>query len=552
MTDPTLTTDDIAAAERLLGVTYSQDERAQMCGNLDGQIAFARARRTVRLANNAPMASRFDPRLPGFRMPALKGSLNFGRPAATPLPSEAADIAFAPLTRLSAWIAAGQLSSRDLTEIYLARIAELGPKLKCFAEVTPELALAEADAADAVLRSGVNLGPLHGIPYALKDLFDTKGIKTGWGAEPYQDRVPDVDAAVVRKLRAAGAVLLGKSSLGALAFGDIWYGGMTRNPFNLNEGSSGSSAGSASATAAGLCGFAIGTETVGSIMSPSQRCGTTGLRPTFGRVSREGAMALCPSLDKVGPICRSVEDTAMVLAAINGGDVADFGSIDAPFDFDAGASIDGMRLGYLPEAFGEGATAVDHAALEAARSLGIEVVEVKLPDLPYRALMNAFCAEAAAIFEDITLSDLDDMLTRQDEGGWPNTFRKARFLSAVDHVQLDRLRYQVMLALDGLFSGVDALIGPLMTGPMMVASNFTGHPCLHLRAGFLELGTRKSNTLGASKLSIDAASATGSTFRVPQGISVWGRLFEEGRLLNLGMALERAFDVADERPGFPS
>jgi Asp-tRNA(Asn)/Glu-tRNA(Gln) amidotransferase A subunit family amidase len=496
------------------------------------------------------MATRFDPRLPNFRMPAAKGPLNFTKPSALPLPADDEDIAYAPVSALSAWIASGAITSRRLTEIYLARIAAIGPKLECFAMVTPDLALAGADAADALTRAGINLGPLHGIPYGLKDLFDTKGIVTGWGAEPYRDRVPDSDATIVTKLRAAGAVLLGKTTLGALAYNDIWYGGQTRNPWNLNEGSSGSSAGSASATAAGLCAFAIGTETLGSITSPSQRCGTTGLRPTFGRVSRAGGMALCWSLDKVGAICRSVEDTAMVLAAINGGDLADWSSIEAPFHFDATAGIAGMRLGYLPAAFGEGANEVDQAALAAARRLGVKVVEVELPDLPYGALMNIVYAEAAAAFEELTLSNLDDTLTWQDDGAWPNTFRKARFLSAVDHVQLDRLRYQVMLALDGLFLEVDALIGPFMTGPMLVASNFTGHPCLHLRAGFLEVGSRSEASLGAGKLTTGEADTSGKTFTVPQGISLWGRLFEEGPILNLGMALERELAVATRRPGF--
>ncbi len=428
----------------------------------------------------------------------------------------------------------------------------MGPRLECFATVTAKRALAEADAADALLRGGVNLGPLHGLPYGLKDLFDSSEITSGWGAEPYRDRVPATDATIVRKLRAAGAVLLGKTTVGALAYNDIWYGGWTRNPWNLNEGSSGSSAGSASATAAGLCAFSIGTETLGSITSPSQRCGTTGLRPTFGRVSRAGGMALCWSLDKVGAICRFVEDTGVVLAAINGADSADRFSIEAPFRFDAEAAISGLKLGYLPEAFGEGATEIDHAALAASRRLGVEVVEVSLPPLPYEALMNVVYAEAAAAFEDLTLSDLDDTLKWQDDGAWPNTFRKARFLSAVDHVQLDRLRYQVMLALDELFSKVDAVIGPFMTGPMLIASNFTGHPCLHLRAGFLELATRGAASLGSGKLTTGEPEAAGRTFKVPQGVSLWGRLFEEGPILNLGMALEKELGVAALRPEFPA
>ena len=550
-----ITIESIEAAEALFSVRYTPAERAQMVGNLEGQIASAVARRTAALDNAMPMASRFDPRLPTTPVPAPQAPLVYADAAAA-LPADEADIAFAPLSQLSAWLRSGAISSRRLTEIYLHRIAALNPHLFCFAVVTDERALAEADAADALLAGGTWLGPLHGVPYGLKDLFDTAGTVTGWGAEPFRDRVPEKDAAIVTKLRAAGAVLLGKTTVGALAYNDIWYGGRTRNPWNLDEGSSGSSAGSASATAAGLCGFSIGTETLGSITSPSQRCGTTGLRPTFGRVSRAGAMALCWSLDKVGPICRGVEDTAMVLAALNGFDAADRSSIGAPFNFDAGASLAGLKVGYLPEAFGEGATEVDHAALAALRGLagdlGIEVVETSLPDLPYGALMNILYAEAAAAFEGLTLSDLDDTLTWQDEGAWPNTFRKARFLSAVDHVQLDRLRYQVMLALDGLFKDVDILIGPFMTGPMLVASNFTGHPCLHLRAGFLNLGTRSPASLGAGKLTTGEADDAGPLHRVPHGISLWGRLFDEGPMLALGIALEKALGVAAERPPLPA
>ena len=280
--------EDIAAAERLMGVTYTPEERAQMLENLEGQIASAQARRTVRLDNTVPMASRFDPRLPGFTLAHGQDLLRPAPSAGSPLPEADEDIAFATLAELAPWIVSGELTSRRLTEIYLDRIAALNPKLECFVTVCDAAARAEADAADALTRAGVSLGPLHGIPYGLKDLFDTKGVATGWGAEPFRDRVPDRDAAVTRLLRQAGAVLLGKTSVGALAYNDIWYGGRTRNPWNTDEGSSGSSAGSASATAAGLCAFAIGTETLGSITSPSQRCGTTGLRPTFGRVSRAG------------------------------------------------------------------------------------------------------------------------------------------------------------------------------------------------------------------------------------------------------------------------
>jgi Asp-tRNA(Asn)/Glu-tRNA(Gln) amidotransferase A subunit family amidase len=545
-----LTLADIEGAEHLMGLSYTAEERQLMLDNLEGQIASAAARRTVSLGNDEPMATRFDPRLPSFAMPAVDGPLVFSDKNAVPLPGIDEDIAFAPLTHLSAWLRAGALTSRRLTEIYIARIEAKNPDLECFATVTADLALAEADAADKLLAAGVWLGPLHGVPYGLKDLFDTKGITTGWGAVPFQNRIPDADAVIVERLRAAGAVLLGKTTVGALAYNDIWYGGVTRNPWNLNEGSSGSSAGSASATAAGLCGFSIGTETLGSITSPSQRCGTTGLRPTFGRVPRTGGMALCWTLDKVGPICRSVEDTAMVLAALNGAEIGDPSTIEAPFHFDASAPWKALKVGYLPEAFEDGATEVDHAVLQAVRDLGVSVAEVSLPDLPYGSLINILYAEAAAAFEELTLTDADDTLTWQDVGAWPNTFRKARFLSAVDHIQLDRLRLRVMKALDDLFQDIDVLVGPFMTGPMLVASNFTGHPCLHLRAGFLDIGTRGKASLGAGKLNVGEVDEVGETFTVPQGISLWGRLFEEGPILNLGMALEAKLGVADRRPTF--
>jgi Asp-tRNA(Asn)/Glu-tRNA(Gln) amidotransferase A subunit family amidase len=536
---------DIACAEKLFGIDYTEAERAQICEGIESQILSALAGRRLAFRNDEPPATRFDPRLPGFVMPN-PGPLRFGAVDAATLPENPEDIAFAPLPVLASWIAGGQITSQALTEIYLARIEALNPRLFCFATVTPDIARAEADRADRLMAEGIHLGPLHGIPYAVKDIFDTKGVATGWGAEPFADRIPEADAAVVERLRTAGAVLLGKSSVGALALGDVWYGGTTRNPWNLNEGSGGSSAGSASATAAGLCGFAIGTETLGSITNPSQRCGTTGLRPTYGRVPRRGCMALCHSLDKIGPICRGVEDTAMVLAALNGGEAGDRFGIDAPFSFDAAQSLEGLRVGYLPEAFGDGSTDVDHAALRIVRELGLKVEEVALPDLPYSALQNILFAEAAAQFEDLTLTGADDRLSRQDQAAWPNRFRMARFLSAVDHVQLDRLRYRVMTALDGLFRDVDVLIGPFNTGPMLVASNFTGHPCLHLRAGFVQSGTRPRGVLGAQAQMI----APGPAFRVPHGISLWSQLFREDAILRLGLALERALGASDERPAF--
>jgi len=540
-----ITISDITSAEKLLGITYSNSEREQMVQNLEGQILSAKLRRGMELDNKIPMASKFDPRLPGFQMPSSRSVK--ARENSIKLPKKEEDIAFSNVGEQGTWIKNGLITSRKLTQIYLDRIEKFNRKLECFATVTKDQALAEADAMDSLTSANINLGPLHGIPYGLKDLFDTKGVRTGWGAEPYENRVPTEDAEIVKRLRAAGAVILGKTTLGALAYNDIWYGGRTKNPWNLNEGSSGSSAGSASATAAGLCSFAIGTETLGSITSPSQRCGTTGLRPTFGRVSRQGGMALCWSLDKVGPICRCVEDTGIVLSTLNGYDENDLSSISAPFNFDTTENIKDLVIGYLPEAFGKGATEVDREALKVATSLGAKVKEVKLEDLPYMSLINILYAEAGAAFEQLTLSNEDDTLTWQDDGAWPNTFRKARFLSAVDHVQLDRLRYLVMKALDNLFSEIDVLIGPFDTGPMLVASNFTGHPCLHLRAGFEQLASRGAASLGEGKLNTGEAG-TGEKFLVPHGISLWGRLFEEEKILNFGMALEKELSVFKKRP----
>ena len=541
--------DTIAAAETVLGVRYSDEERALMRDNLAPQIENAIRRRALVFPNDLGPATRFDPRLPGFQaLPAGPPPVWLKRDE-EPLPESDEDIAFAPVHALSRWIRSGALTSRRLVEIYSERIDRLAGRLECFVTVTGERARAEADAMDAMTRAGHWQGPLHGIPYALKDLFDARETPTTWGAEPFQERIATEDAAIVTRLRQAGAVLLGKSTVGALAYGDIWFGGKTRNPWNLNEGASGSSAGSGAATAAGLCAFSIGTETLGSITSPSERCGTTGLRPTFGRVSRSGGMALCWSLDKVGPICRTVEDTGFVLEAINGGDGADPGSIDMPFSHDAHKPPQGLRLGWLPQAYeGDDVTDIDREALSAVRSLYPSMHEVNLPDLPYDTLIAVLYAEAAAAFETLTLEDLDDTLTRQDEGAWPNAFRKARFLSAVDHVQFDRLRRLVMEALDGLFQEIDVLVGPFSTGPMLVASNFTGHPCLHLRCGFEDLATRSELSLAQGRLELGQATASERTFTVPRGLSLWAGLFRESHLLHVGNALERLFEVHHRRP----
>ena len=533
----------IAAAERLAGVTYTEAERAAMLDGIAAQLDLVQQRRRIALPADLAPATRFDPRLPGFAMPAA-GSVRLHLPPPPPLPEDEADIAFAPAAALSGWVRAGALSSRRLTQIYLDRIARIAPVLECFATLTPDLALRQAERADALLAEGTWLGPLHGIPWGCKDIIDTAGIVTGWGAEPWRERVPEHDATVVRLLREAGAVLLGKLAVGALAYGDIWYGGRTRNPWNTEEGSSGSSAGSSSATAAGLVGFSLGTETLGSIVSPSARCGTTGLRPTFGRVPRTGAMPLCWTLDKIGPIVRAVDDAALVLQAINAADPADPCQIPAPFGYDASAPVAGMRVGYYEADFADpGAHDLDRAVLDTLRGLGVELVAVQRRDLPYGALIGTLTAEAAASFEDLTLSDQDDRLAWQEPAAWPNTFRRARFLTAIDHIQLDRLRRLAMQEMDATFRHVQAIVGPSLAGPSLIVTNYTGHPCLVLRSGFKQSETRHRL---ARRPAGDAGA--GQLHPVPHTICLWGRLFDEGSILRLGRALEAALDVRDRRP----
>ena len=543
--DP-ITTEDIRAAERVAGVAYTEAERMQMRPAIEAQIRQNLARRAVALSWDVGPATKFDPRLPGFVMPQ-PGPLVVP-PTDRQLSDADDDIAFAPVTALSAWIRDGRLSSERLTRLYLERIARFGPALKCFSVLDAAGAMARARALDRLLADGKWLGPLHGIPYGAKDILDTAGLETAWGAETHRGRIPFQDAEVVRRLREAGCVLLGKTTVGALAYGDIWYGGMTRNPWNLEEGASGSSAGSGAAVAAGLVGFALGTETLGSIVCPSTRCGVTGLRPSFGRVPRSGAMPLCWTLDKIGPMARSVADTALVLDTLNGVDPCDPYGIAAPFGGDLTRAVSGLRVGFFPADL-EHADAhdLDRVALGTARQLGVHLVELSRPQLPYDSLLSLLDAEAAASFEDLTLSDRDDLLSWQDDAAWPSSFRRARFLSAVDHIQLDRLRRLVMQDMTAAFSRVDAMIGPSLAGPMLTITNFTGHPCLCLPCGFRASATREAGTLSAQGVSAGAATGT-VLHEVPHSVCVWGGLFDEGPVLTLGAALETAFGAVARRP----
>ncbi len=547
---PEVSAATVAEAGKLVRVDLTPAERTQAALNWRQAMAPLMERRCgprkVLFGESAEPASIWNPVLPGAAGGPARDRFVRSKADPGPVPKRDEDVAFAPVTALSRWIESRALASERLTRIYLERLERFDPKLRCVITLTPDLALAQARRADAEIAAGRYRGPLHGIPWGVKDLLDTSGIRTTWGAEPYHDRVPVADAAVVARLHEAGAVLLAKLSLGALALNDVWFGGQTMNPWLPEEGSGGSSAGPGAATAAGLVGFAIGSETEGSIVDPAMRCGVTGLRPTFGRVARKGAMTLCWSLDKLGPMGRSVEDTLLVLAAITGPDAADHSSVPSHLDFEAEGSVKGLRVGWFPGWMAESpATDVDRAAFETVRRLGMTPVEVSLPDWPYGSLNTILFAEAAASFEELTLSGGLSTLKMQVPDAWPNTFRQSRFLSAVDLVQADRLRRKVAGEMARLFAGVDLLLVPSLRDEILTITNFTGHPSLTLPAGFVEVEQARSDWAPDPARPLPTFSPKR---RVPHGVTLVARLFEEGTLGRTGIALERAFGVSTARP----
>jgi Asp-tRNA(Asn)/Glu-tRNA(Gln) amidotransferase A subunit family amidase len=548
---PEVTESTLAAAEKLVQVEMTPANRAQAAGNWRSAMAPVYERRTgprkVPLEPETAPASLWNPAIPGAPLRKSDTS-HFVRSIDPhlPLPSSDADIAYAPVAHLSRWIESRQLTAERLTKIYLDRIERFDPRLRCVITQPREHALEQARRADAEIALGHYRGPLHGIPWGAKDLLDTAGIATTYGAEPFRNRVPAADATVTARLNAAGAVLIAKLSMGALALNDVWFGGQTMNPWLPEEGSSGSSAGPGSATAAGLVAFAIGSETDGSIVSPSMRCGLTGLRPTFGRVPRTGAMTLCWSLDKLGPMARSVEDTMLVLNAVSGPDTGDLSSVPSPLNFDANAEVRGLRVGYFPAWIQQSpATDVDRKALATVKALGMQPVEVSLPDWPYGSLQVILLAESAAAFEELTLSHGVDALRMQTPDSWPNTFRQSRFLSAVDYVQADRLRRKVAREMARIFSSVDLLLVPSLRDEMLTLTNFTGHPSLTLRAGFVEVAEARSDWAPDPTHLLPKFSPPR---RVPHGVTLIGKLFDEGTLAQAGLALEKAFGVISERP----
>lgn len=502
----------------LIGLPFTPSEILQMQKGIADQRKSIESLRETRVPNQWIPALVFNPLPPGFRVPLFSGRSEWPKPGKIRKPDNEAAIAFLTVPELAQLISTGQMTSTELTKLYINRLKKYQDTLLCVVTLTEELALKQAAQADREIAAGKYRGLLHGIPYGVKDLMSVPGYPTTWGAMPYKDQRIEETAHVVEKLTAAGAVLVAKLTSGALAMGDVWFGGTTRNPWNLKKGSSGSSAGPASATAAGLVGFAIGTETLGSIVSPSSRCGATGLRPTYGRVSRTGTMALSWSMDKIGPICRNALDCAIVLEAIHGPDTLDPATNNAGFAYKTLKSLKGLKIGYLKQA--------DSLAMEIFRELGAELVPVTLPDrYPVQAMRLILTAEAAAAFDDLTLSSRDSLLNAQNDGDWPNTFRTARLIPAVEYIQANRIREQLIIATNDVIEGFDFILAPSFAGNQLTLTNLTGHPCLVLPSGFDKNGN-------------------------PLSISLIGKLYREDILCAAGYLYQDKTQIFRKKPTF--
>lgn len=492
----TLTREQVANAEALIGLNFNDAKRDSMLAGLNDQLNDYEALRKIPLANNVPPALLFNPIPVGFKFEKAKKPFKMSPAGKVTVPKNLEDIAFYSIGQLAELIKTRKVTSEQLTRMYLGRLKKYGPKLECVITLTEDLAIKQAKRADAEIAAGKYRGPLHGIPYGAKDLLAVKGYKTTWGSVPFKDQMIDEDATVIRKLEAAGAVLMAKLTMGELAWGEVWYGGMTRNPWNYKQGSSGSSAGSASATSAGLVGFSIGTETLGSIVSPSTRCGVTGLRPTTGRVSRTGAMALSWSMDKIGPICRTVEDCALVFNAIIGPDGKDQTLYDVPFNYDPNIKLSNLRIGYYKTAFDSARSNKENndAVLEILKKLGAKLIPVQPPDENVGSISFILGAEAAAAFDDLTRTGKDDMLVRQIKNAWPNVFRTGRFIPAVEYINANRVRTMVVQDMQKMMDTIDVYVTPPFGGSNLLLTNLTGNPCVVLPNGFTKEGAPTSIT----------------------------------------------------------
>ena len=520
-----INSESIEVAAKIIGLDFTESERDSMIQNLTEQREQYKAIRNEKLENNIPPAIQFNPIPLGFNFEKGTGSLSIKDYSAVKRPDDMDELAFFSIGQLAHLIKSRQLTSVELTLFFLERLKRIGPELESVITITDNLALEEAKRADRELDEGIYRGILHGIPYGVKDLLAVKGYKTTWGAMPYKDQVIDEDAAVVTKLKEAGAVLVAKLTMGALAWGDVWYGGKTRNPWNLEQGSSGSSAGSASSVAAGLLPFAIGTETWGSIVSPSTVCGATGIRPTYGRVSRTGAMALSWTMDKIGAICRSAEDCAIVFDAIKGPDGKDQTLYDVPFTYESNLDLTSLKIGYLKQDFESDYDfkANDSLALNTFKSLGIKLIPVELPFKDVDNLSFILSAEAAAAFDHLTLSNEDDQLVKQVRNAWPNVFRSSRFIPAVEYINANRLRYQLIQQMAELMNKVDCYLAPSWQGNNLLLTNLSGHPCVVFPNGFSDKNT-------------------------PTSMTIIGKLFDEGTILALAQNYQDVTDVNKKHP----
>ncbi|MEO6182013.1 MAG: amidase [Verrucomicrobiota bacterium] len=519
-----ITREVVANAEKISGLNFSDEKRDLMLNGLNTTLSAYENIRRIKIPYTVPPAVLFNPIPVGFKFEPAHKKPKWSLPAKLKLPANLEDLAFCSVGELSFLIKSRKISSEQLTQMYLKRLKQYGPKLECVITLTEDLALKQARRADREIAAGKYRGPLHGIPYGAKDLLSTKGIRTTWGSVPFKDQVFDEDATVIQRLEKAGAILVAKTTMGELAWGEVWFGGMTRNPWAPKNGSSGSSAGSAAGTSAGLFAFAIGSETHGSILSPASICGVTGLRPTYGRVSRAGVMSLSWSMDKLGPIGRTVEDCALVFDAIYGSDGVDQTLYDAPFNYRPKVDLRKLRIGFLKNDFAKKKNQTnDLAALAMLKSLGAKLIPIELPKFPVEDISFVLSTEGATAFDELTRSNQDDLMVRQIQNAWPNVFRRARFVPAVEYLQAQRIRHLLIQEMAKLMNDIDVYVAPWDAGDNVLLTNLTGHPSVGVPNGFSQWGT-------------------------PTSINFVGKLFGEADLLAVAKAYQDATGFHRQRP----
>lgn len=521
----TITKENTEHAAKLIDLQFTDAEMDSMLSSLEDQKVNYQKIREIKLNNNVVPSILFNPIPAGFILPSEQKQIKFSDYSNTILPADREELAYYSIGQLAELIKTKKITSTELTRFFIERLKKYDSVLQCVITITELRAMKQAKIADEEIAAGKYRGLLHGIPFGVKDLLSVKDYKTTWGAVPFKDQVIDEDAAIVKRLEEAGAVLVAKLSMGALAWGDVWFGGKTRNPWDTANGSSGSSAGSAASVSAGLLPFAIGTETYGSIVSPSTVCGTTGLRPTYGRVSRTGAMALSWSMDKIGPICRSAEDLAIVFDAIQGPDGVDPTLYNVPFNYQPLENLKGLKIGYLKNDFDKEYDFHDNDSLTLAKlkELGAELIPVELPDFPADDMSIILSAEAGAVFDELTRSNKDDLMVRQIKNAWPNVFRVSRFIPAVEYINANRVRTLLIQQMNDLMNKVDLYIAPSWEGENLLLTNLTGHPCVVLPNGFSDSGT-------------------------PTSITFMGRLFDEGTLIAFSKLYQDATGFHRQHP----